>query len=396
MSESQRATYAQHRRIIDADSHVIELDDFLASVASEADAGLIRPMNEQRELPVVQAGLDRGRELFAKRQNDPETMAKFEAGLMDNSKSGWNRLGAFDATERSHTLDLFGFEMQWVLPTFAFHQVAHVGDDELLEAGARTLNRAMGAFCAADERLKAIGYLPLTLGPEKSLKLMKQGMEEGCYSFMVDTNEPNPERRSFTHPDFDDVWAHFDATGTPFVSHVAVNGHYRAVPESFRNNGKTQIELGGDAPAGEIGLMTIGNSAQMFLGAMIFDGVFDRHPGLRGISMEHAAFWLPSWLESIRYTTTLFKRRREFKEPPIDTARERLKISPFAGEPVGWIIDNVGPDMLVFASDYPHPEGTSDPIRKFEAEMTGCDEATMDKFYFRNMEALMGIELDAG
>ncbi len=32
-------TYAEHRKIIDADSHVIELDDFLANAASEADGG---------------------------------------------------------------------------------------------------------------------------------------------------------------------------------------------------------------------------------------------------------------------------------------------------------------------------------------------------------------------
>jgi predicted TIM-barrel fold metal-dependent hydrolase len=210
---------------------------------------------------------------------------------------------------------------------------------------------------------------------------------------MVDTNEPDPRKSSFTHPDFDDVWAAFDRNDRPFVCHVAVNGHYKAVSPSFRNNGKTQLELGGDAPAGELGLMTIGNSAQMFLGAMIFDGVFDRHPGLRGISMEHAAFWLPSWLQSIDYTTALFKRKRQFAELPIDTARSRLKVSPFAGEPVGWIIENVGPDMLVFASDYPHPEGTSDPIGKFEATMTQCDELTMDKFYYRNMEELMGTAL---
>jgi hypothetical protein len=112
---TERTTYAEHRRIIDADSHVIELDDFLALQASEDDLALIRPMNEQTELPVIQAGLDRGRELFEKRQNDPATMTKFEDALLDNRKSGWNRLGAFDANERSHTLDLFGFEMQWVL-----------------------------------------------------------------------------------------------------------------------------------------------------------------------------------------------------------------------------------------------------------------------------------------
>ena len=74
-------------------------------------------------------------------------------------------------------------------------------------------------------------------------------------------------------------------------------------------------------------------------------------------------------------------------------AKTHLKFSPFAGEPVGWIIDNVGPELLVFASDYPHPEGTADPIRKFEASMGNCDDSTMSAFYHENMEALMGIKL---
>ena len=119
-------TYAEHRKIIDVDSHVIELDDFLERAATKEDRKLLPKMSEQKELPVTQVGLDRGRELFEKRSEDPETMAKFEAALLDNTKSGWNRLGAFDSKERSHVLDLFGFRIQWVLPTFAFHQVAHV------------------------------------------------------------------------------------------------------------------------------------------------------------------------------------------------------------------------------------------------------------------------------
>ncbi len=384
-------SYAGHRKIIDADSHVIELDDFLAKAASEADLELLPLMTAQSELPVVQAGLDRGRELFAKRQNDPDVMAKFEAALLDNTKSGWNRLGAFDATERSHTLDLFGFQMQLILPTFSFHQIAHVDDPAVLEAGARTLNKAMGTFCGNDDRLKAIGYVPLSLGPEIAMKIMRQGFDDGCYTFMVDTNEPNAESISFTHPDFDPVWALFAGEKAPFVVHVAVNGHYKAIPQSFKRNGKDTIELGGDAPAGEIGFVTIKNSAEIFLSAMIFDGVFERHPGLRGISMEHGAFWVPSWLHALDYTASLFRRKREFSEPPSVTAKKHLKFSPFAGEPVGWIIENVGKEMLVFASDYPHPEGTSDPIRKFEAAMLDCDEATLNAFYHGNMEELMGI-----
>ena len=386
-------TYAENRIIIDADSHVIELDDFLHKAALESDLPLLPSMSSQKELPVIQAGLDRGRELFLKRQKDPEIMAKFESSLLDNTKSGWNRIGAFDPAERSHTLDLFGFKIQWVLPTFSFHQIAHVTDPAVLEVGARTLNKAMGAFCATDPRLCAIGYIPLTLGPEIGLDLMRTGFRDGCYTFMVDTNEPSDEKRSFTHPDFDPIWAEFANHKVPFVVHVAVNGHYKRMPDSFKRNGRSALELGGDAPAGELGLVTIKNSAEIFLSAMIFDEVFERHPELKGISMEHGAFWVPSWLHALDFTARNFRHKRSFSRTPSEVAKTHLKFSPFAGEPVGWIIDNVGPELLVFASDYPHPEGTADPIRKFEASMGNCDDSTMSAFYHENMEALMGIKL---
>ena len=386
-------SYAEHRKIIDADSHVIELEDFLISAAKEEDKKIIPSMSSQKVLPVVEAGLERGKELFKKRQENPEVMAKFEEAIFDNTKSGWNRIGAFDPSERSHAMDMFGYSIQWILPTFSFHQIAHSQDPKVLEVGSKTLNRAMAQFCMSDERLKAIGYVPLQLGPTKSLEIMKQGFDEGCYSFMIDTNEPNDENISFTHPDFDPIWDCFVNNQSPFVVHVAVNGHYKAVPDSFKNNGKSKLELGGDAPAGELGLMTINSSAELFLSAMIFDGVFERFPKLKGISMEHGAFWLPSWLKALDYTASLFKRQRKFKDLPSEVAKRHLKVSPFAGEPIGWIIENIGPNMLVYASDYPHPEGTSDPIRKFEATMTECDEKTMDAFYHGNMEELMGIKL---
>jgi len=383
-------TYAAHRTIIDADSHVIELEDFLHEAAEPAERDAIPPMDAQRELPVSHEGLARGRELFEKRRSDPAVMAKFEEKILDNTKSGWNRIGAFDPAERSHCLDLLGFQLQLILPTFAFHQIAHSDAPEVLQAGSRALNRAMGRFCASDPRMKAIGYVPLSLGPDEAGRIMDEGFASGCYTFMVDTNQPDDAALSFTHPDYDGVWSRFETVGVPFVVHVAVNGEYRAVPRSFANNGRAARALGGDAPAGELGLLTIGNSAQIFLAAMIFDGVFERHPGLKGISMEHAAFWLPSWLHGLDYTAKLFRNRGE---RPSEVARRHLKVSPFAGEPVGWLIEQVGPELLVFASDYPHPEGTSDPIAKFEATMTNCDEATMEAFFHGNMEELMGIQL---
>lgn len=384
-------SYAENRRIIDVDSHVIELEDFLANAASPEDRALLPAMAAQQELPVVAAGLERGKELFAKRQRDPETMAKFERSLMSARGNGWSRLGAFDPEERSHALDLMGFERQFVLPTFSFHQIAHVRDRAVLAAGARALNRAMSGFCAHDERLSAIGYLPLSLGPEEASAIMDEGLAAGCYSFMVDTNEPDDSARSFTHPDFDPIWSRFSRAKAPFVAHVAVNGHYEAVSKSFHNNGRAKLEVAGDAPSSLIGFVAIKNSAELYLSAMVMDGVFERHPSLRGISMEHGAFWVPSWLQALDFTANSMKRFAPMETLPSETVRRHLKFAPFAGEPLGWIIENVGPELLVFASDYTHPEGTSDPIGKFEATMTGCDQATLDAFYHGNMAELMGL-----
>ena len=387
-------TYAGNRRIIDADSHLIELEDFLDLAAGPSERSLIPPMDAQSELPVRPEAIARARELFSKRQNEPDLMAKFEAGLLDVTKSGWSRLGAFDPKERSHTLELFGFEMQLVLPTFSFHQVAHTTDGAVLRAGAAVLNRAMGSFCAHDDRLRAIGYIPMTLGPDEAGKLVEEGFREGCYSFMIDTNEPNPEGMSFTHPDFDPVWSRFAEAGVPFVIHVAVNGEYQALSPSFSNNGLGKAEFGGDAPAGALGLIGIKNSAELFLSAMIFDGVFERHPKLKCISMEHGAVWVPSWLQSMDMAARTFRRLQPSLQSldllPSEYVHRQIKFSPFAGEPLGWIIESVGPDLLVFGSDYPHPEGTPNPIERFEATMENCDQATMDAFYRGNMLDVMG------
>ncbi|MEH6911129.1 MAG: amidohydrolase family protein [Oceanicoccus sp.] len=384
-------SYAQHRKIIDADSHVIELDDFLQKAALKADLPLLLPMNKQSVLPVDQKRHDRARVMYEQRQADPSLTLPMEETILDNKKSGWERLGAFDPEERTRALNLFGYELQWVLPTFTFHQVAHLTDPVALEAGARTLNKAMADFCRSDSRLLAIGYLPLSLGPAKALELMRQGFDDGCYSFMIPTTEPDNSKPSFTHPDFDEIWALFSDRNVPFTCHVAADGGVSSVAESFRNNGKTLLELGGDAPAGELGLLTIGNTVQIFLAAMIYDGVFERHSGLRCVSLEFGASWLPAWLKMLDFGTKLFSRKRKFDRDPADIARERIKVAPFGGEPVGWIMEQVGADMLVYASDYPHPEGTSDPIGKFEATMSNYTEADFDLFYHGNMQQLMGI-----
>lgn len=383
-------TYASHRRIIDVDSHLFELDDFLASVATAEEAACIRPMDEQTELPVSLEAIERGRQHLDRRNSDPEAMAKFEAGMFDIDRNPWSRLGAFDPADRSHAMDVLGFERQVVLGTFSFHQIAHADDPTALEVGARVHNRAMGQFCANDDRLLAGGYVPLSLGPDVAGALLDEAFADGCYTVMVDTNEANPQARSFTHTDFDPVWARFADRDVPVILHIAVNGHYDPVSPSFKNNGRRSTAVGGDAPDSRLGLVAMSNSVELFLSAMIFDEVFERHDGLRCLSLEHGASWVPGWLHQLDFVERTTRRLAPRARPASEVARERVRFAPFAGEPVGWLIEQLGPEMLCFASDYPHPEGSNDPIRRFEATMDGIDKAAMEAFYAGNIERFLG------
>ncbi|HJM73552.1 MAG TPA: amidohydrolase family protein, partial [Acidimicrobiales bacterium] len=241
-----------------------------------------------------------------------------------------------------------------------------------------------------DERLLAGGYVPLSLGPDVAGGLLDEAFADGCYTVMVDTNEADPTARSFTHPDFDPVWARFAQRDVPLLVHIAVNGRYEPVTPSFKNNGRGSTAAGGDAPDSNLGLVAMNNSAELFLSAMILDEVFERHDGLRCLSLEHGASWVPGWLHKLdfveRSTWAVAPRSRRAS----DVARERVRFAPFAGEPVGWLIEQLGPDMLCFASDYPHPEGSNDPIRKFEATMDGVDPAALEAFYAGNVERFLG------
>ena len=48
------------------------------------------------------------------------------------------------------------------------------------------------------------------------------------------------------------------------------------------------------------------------------------------------------------------------------------------------LIDTSHPELYLFSSDYPHVEGTTDPIGRFERFLTDYDENTKNLFYSEN------------
>ena len=60
-----------------------------------------------------------------------------------------------------------------------------------------------------------------------------------------------------------------------------------------------------------------------------------------------------------------------------------------------WVTEQVGPDILMFNTDYPHVEGGRRPYERFEASLGDATDEVRERFYADNFLDLMGTAVAA-
>lgn len=383
------------RRIWDADSHIMETPDWLAS---HADPGIRERLNPLTSNAVeLVEHLDEAIELHDKRGTDAELVAVAEDRVLLDK--GWLGLGAFDPAERSRALDLLGFERQMVFSTFCLGQFFLSKDIEVVYGGTTAHNRGMAEFCAEDERLVGVGYVPLVDG-ERAAAATTEAIELGCQAIHV-KSAPSGDL-SPTHRDFNGVWQRCVDANVPVVLHlgggVAPNGR-RPLPEAFENNGRPAGTgfLGGEGMRA-LDYMSTPHPVETFVAAMALDGVFEQLPDLRLGVIEQGAMWLVPFLRRIDIAQQVFKKGQPYLDLPMrasEYVRRQVKATPFPREPVGWLVEQTGEDMIMFSSDYPHPEGGKDPIALWSDTFGDLSDDAIDAFYWRNMAGFLAASVAA-
>jgi predicted TIM-barrel fold metal-dependent hydrolase len=380
--------YAEGRVYYDADSHLMELPDWLEQFADASTRERMRSLNLGGAGKLAKEAVDAA----AQRRGDASAAAALEGALM--KAKGWNALGAFDPVERSRALDLLGFDRQLVFSTFAATQ--YLGDDlDLLYGGTAAHNRAVAAFCEADDRLIAVASVPWA-DPQRTLLAVNEAIDLGCGAVHVPSH---PGRGiSPTHPDYEPVWATLEGRGVPFMLHVGGGG--RALRRAFHDNGRPVSDfLGGGENIRAKDYMAIHQTPEQFLSVMVLDGVLERFPGLRGGCIEQGAMWIVPWLRRLDIAQSTFaKTEPTLSSLPLkasDYVHRQLWFTPFPTEDVGWMTEQCGDDLLLFSSDYPHPEGGRDPLGHFEESLAGTSEAAKERFYSANFADMMGVAVTA-
>lgn len=379
-------TYANGRLVHDADSHLMELPDCLDPYFES------RLLERYHQLPAFQKKLKRT-EMFHQAAADHADPA-FRAGANDNllTRKNWDAHGAFLQKDRVAALDLLGFASQLIFTT---HSLANFGldktdDMELCYAAADAQNRMMFDFCSVDSRLLATAYVPLE-DIAMAIDTAKTAIAGGAKALMVPSY--CPQHHSPSHIGLDPVWAMAQEAGLPIVFHVGYEDKLNPV---YKENGLPAVPdfHGGDDNFTSVSYMPIPGSAMQTLATLIFDGVFDRFPKLKFAAIELGAAWVPGWMQSLDSAAHAFKRNEErlqnLSAKPSEIVQRQFRAAPYPHEDTGWIIDNVGEDICMFSSDYPHVEGGRNPLKRFDMLLEGKSEVTKDKFYAGNFIDMMG------
>jgi len=395
--------YSSGRVVHDADAHIMETPGWLRDHADPAIRDQVAALsypggNELRQTgdPAEQRrDLDAAFAKLAERHASEEYRAVEEAEIM--ARKNFSATGSFIADDRPRALDLLGFSSQLMFNTFhnrRLHDWEHGDDLDLAYGVARAHNRGMVEFCSVDPRLLATAYVPLA-DFDRAAAMADEAIAMGAAALLVASGCPKGHAPS--HIGLDGVWARAQAAGVPIVFHVGGTGDLIDA-DYFRNGLPVPPDFhGGEENFRSVDYMGIPHPVEQTLATMIFDGVLDRFPDLRFGVIEQGAIWVPSWMRQMEAAFDAFVRHEDrlaaLAMRPSDYVRRQVRCTPYPTEDVGWIIDQAGPEVCLFSSDYPHVEGGRRPLERFEASLGDASDNIRQGFYETNFLDLMGTAL---
>lgn len=383
-------TYVEPGHVIhDADAHILETPDWFEGFADQRVASALRRILEPYCGEEVQASRTLHADTLYREQDEAELM----------TRKNWRATGSFLSEDRPAALDLLGFASQLVFPTMSVGYLAaleHRDDMDLLYGTAEASNRAMGAFCSSDPRLLAVGYVPLA-EIERAPAAAEQAIEEGCRALLIPSR--CPRNHATSHRDLDALWARAQEAGLPILFHVG--NPDELLTDAHKNNGAPPVSdfHGGSENFTSVSYMAIPAQPSLALSMMILDGVLERFADLRVGVIELGASWMPGFMRQIDSAQDAFSRTegrlQSLSLRASEYVRRQVRVTPFPAEDAGWIVEQTGPEVCLFSSDYPHVEGGRNPLARFQRSLEGLPPESRGRFYRHNFEDLMGRGLDA-
>ena len=243
-------------------------------------------------------------------------------------------------------------------------------EPELALALTRTTNEAVAAHCRkAPRQLHGLGTLPLQ-HPDLAVAELEYAMGDlGLRGVSVSTNV---DGRELADPAFDAVWEAAAELGAVVFVHPWGCSLGARLGRNFLGN-------------------TVGQPAEttLALSHLIFEGVLDRHPGLRLLA-AHGGGYLPTYIGRSDHAWQHRPDARGCRHAP-STYLRRIWYDAlvYTAPALRHLVEAVGVNRVALGSDYPFDMGVTDGVERIKA--AGFDDADVARLLAGNAAALFGL-----
>lgn len=314
-----------------------------------------------------------------------ELMAKIESGEMPVASFMYQK-GAYDVADRLQVIDECGIDVQLMNPTVTLgtlQRVRRYAPDLYSDVVAAYNDWATQTLAGHTDRLVPVAAISFA-DPDWAVAELHRVRDLGARAYLLPLY---PEAgRSLAHEDNERIWAATVELGMVPVLHVA-GGSVQFDPlwcsTGREDEGRAAFHMASSLNA---------QIPQIPLTNLVVNGVFDRHPGLRVLCSEFGLSWVPGWLEKLGPSGIGFLMPWPFR-PPREIVAEQIRFSPLRGQAVMPLLEELGSQSVLFASDYPHPEGSATAVADFRPELdaAGASPTVVERFYSGNAAELFAL-----
>jgi predicted TIM-barrel fold metal-dependent hydrolase len=297
-------------------------------------------------------------------------------------------LGGYDAAERLKVLDEEGIDKALLYPTIGIHWEGHVTDAKLADAYARAYNRYIVDFCSYDrKRLVPVAHINL-LNVDLAIAEAKRARKDGCVGIYLSPDPASRGGRWLADPELGPFWDAAADLGMPIGFHVVARETQETPLYPFIKNADPHH-------TGSLISTFLGLEVMMAFSQMLLDGVFERHPKLKLAVLETGSNWLIAWLDRMdhKFEKVAMGRPGELKMKPSEYFHRQCVISADPDETMtDAVVDRVGDDKVIWASDYPHIDAEMNVLRSLKREVGHLPEDSQNRILGGNVLRFYGID----
>ena len=268
-----------------------------------------------------------------------------------------------DRDARLKVIESQNLEAIWLFPTLGVLYEELLKDDTpAVVALMRGFNRWIEEDWGFDykEKIFASPYISL-VDLEQAVSELEWCLEKGARTIVM---RPAPiwtegGQLSPGDPVFDPFWARVNEAGVTTVIHAGDSGYSS---QGYAEDAFGSSMTGRYRPS--IKAFSIERAAHDWLITMSMERMYTRFPNLRIASVENGADYLDMLFRKLKQQA--MKSPTWFDEDPVELFREHVWMNPFWEDNVYEVIELMGPDHVIFGSDWPHIEGMPTPLDYLE------------------------------